>query len=299
MALERASTQAIGKPWGRTDLRPWGDVPKDGAAVGELWFERAAGDAPEPALRLKLLFTAEPLSIQVHPDDDWAHRVGLPHGKTEAWYILAAQSGAEIAIGLKRRLSQSQLRASIEAGSIADELGWRSVQAGDVGFVPAGTIHTIGAGLVVAEIQQRSDATFRLFDHGRRRALQVDEALAVADAGPAESQRPPRRLSNARSLLVASPYFVLERIDLRPISSWQLRAESETWVLILEGHAQVGPFGASVGDVIFIEAERTAITAGPDGMSGLLAYVGAEPNPGLLRELAGLSAGIPIPAMER
>ena len=140
---------------------------------------------PDPALLLKLLFANEALSIQVHPDDAFARSIGLAHGKTEAWYILSATSNAKVAVGLKWRPTTQQLRTSIEDGSIADMVCWHPVRSGDIVFVPAGTIHAIGPGLVIAEIQQRSDATFRLFDFGRQRELHVDNAVTVAHAGPA------------------------------------------------------------------------------------------------------------------
>src|SRR5271165_332401 len=100
----------------------------------------------------------------------------------------------------------------IEDGSIVDMVQWHAVQKDDAVFVPAGTIHSIGPGLVIAEIQQRSDATFRLFDHGSQRELHVDDAVAAAHAGPAEYETIQRPLTNERTPLVANPYFVLERI---------------------------------------------------------------------------------------
>ena len=120
MAIEHACMRVVRKPWGSTDLRPWSEIRHDGVAIGELWFQRPDMNAPDPALLLKLLFTKEPLSIQVHPDDDFAKSIGLGHGKTEAWYILSATPGAKIAVGLKRQLTTPQLRASIEDGSISD-----------------------------------------------------------------------------------------------------------------------------------------------------------------------------------
>ena len=188
-------------------------------------------NAADPALLLKLLFANKALSIQVHPDDAFARSIGLAHGKTEAWYILSATSNAKVAVGLKWRPTTQQLRTSIEDGSIADMVCWHSVRSGDVVFVPAGTIHAIGPGLVIAEVQQRSDATFRLFDFGRQRELHVDYAVTVAYVGPAVTQTASRRLTDARTLLIACPYFVLERIDLVPDSIWQLNASSETWLL--------------------------------------------------------------------
>src|SRR5208283_3144675 len=122
-----ACMQVVHKPWGSSDLRPWSELQAGGNPIGELWFQRTDLTAPPPALLLKLLFTNEALSIQVHPDDAFAQSIGMEHGKTEAWYILSATPGAKIAIGLKRRLTTAQLRASIGDGSISDLVQWRRV----------------------------------------------------------------------------------------------------------------------------------------------------------------------------
>jgi mannose-6-phosphate isomerase len=292
MAIEHACIEIVRKPWGSTDLRPWSEINHDGVAIGELWFQRRDMNAPDPALLLKLIFTKEPLSIQVHPDDAFAQSIGLANGKTEAWYILSTTPGAKVAVGLKQRLAAPQLRASIEDGTISDLVQWHRVRKDDVILVPAGTIHAIGPGLVVAEIQQRSNATFRLFDHGRQRDLHVDNAVAVANAGPAECQSVPRRLTDARTLLVANPHFVFERIELPPKSSWELRAEHETWFLVLEGHARVGLMNVFVGETIFLEADRTGVEAGSNGLKGLLAYVGPERSLSLSNDFDKRSAPI-------
>jgi mannose-6-phosphate isomerase len=276
MAIEHACVEVVNKAWGRTDLRPWSDVDASHGAVGELWYQRIGRDAPRSKLLLKLLFTNEPLSIQVHPSDAFARSIGLPNGKTEAWYILSATPEAQIAIGLKRHVTPQGLHGSIKDGSIADLVQWRPVSKSDVIFVPAGTIHSIGAGVVLAEIQQRSDATFRLFDYGRQRELHEDNAVAVSDAGPIQTQSSPRRLTVARTALIESQYFVLERIDLPANSRWALNADLETWILVLGGHARIGPTKASVGDTIFVEADHTSIDVGPDGMNGLIAYPGPD-----------------------
>jgi mannose-6-phosphate isomerase len=284
MAIEHASVEVARKPWGVADLHPWSGIDGSGDAVGELWFQRVDKNAPVPSLLLKLLFTSEPLSIQVHPDDTFARSIGLPNGKTEAWYILSATPDARVALGLKRRLTPGELRAAIKDGSIAALAQWCSVAKGDIIFVPAGTIHAIGAGIVLAEIQQRSDATFRLFDYGRQRELHEDNAVAVSDAGPVSAQAGPRRLSAARTALIANPYFVLERVDLPANSHWSLDAKRETWILVIEGHARIGSIGASVGDAVFAEADRADIEVGPAGMSGLIAYPGPDPTMALLQE---------------
>src|SRR5882757_9782270 len=284
MAIEHASVQVVRKPWGVADLHPWSSSDGSGDAIGELWFQRPDKNAPIPALLLKLLFTSEPLSIQVHPDDAFARSTGLPNGKTEAWYILSAAPDARIAIGLKRSLTPEQLRASIEDGSIADLVQWRPAAKGDTIFVPAGTIHAIGAGIVLAEIQQRSDTTFRLFDYRRHRELHQERAVAVSDAGPAQTQSAPRHLTAARTALISNPHFVLERIDLQANSNWALNADRETWILVIEGGARIGLIAASVGDAVFAEADRAGIEAGPDGMSCLIAYPGPDPTMPLLQE---------------
>ena len=108
MTIEHASMQVVHKPWGSSDLRPWSELQAGGSPIGELWFQRADPDAPLPALLLKLLFTNEPLSIQVHPDDAYAQSIGMAHGKTEAWYILSATPGAKVAVGLKGQLTTPQ-----------------------------------------------------------------------------------------------------------------------------------------------------------------------------------------------
>jgi mannose-6-phosphate isomerase len=283
MAIEHAAVQVVRKPWGVADLHPWSGIDGSGDAVGELWFQRVDEHAPIPALLLKLLFTSEPLSIQVHPDDAFARSIGLPNGKTEAWYILAALPDARIAVGLKRHLTPQELRASIKDGSIAGLAQWRSVVKGDIIFVPAGTIHAIGAGIVLAEIQQRSDATFRLYDYGRQRELHEDNAIAVSDAGPVHVQSSARRLNAERTALIENPHFILERIDVPANSNWTLKADRETWILVTEGQARIGVTNTTVGDVIFIEADRAGVEVGPDGMSGLIAYPGPDPVMSLLR----------------
>ena len=290
MAIEHAAVQIARKPWGVGDLHPWSSIDVARDPVGELWFQRTHKHAPIPALLLKLLFTSEPLSIQVHPDDEFARSIGLPNGKNEAWYILAAAPGARVALGLKRRLTPQALRAAIRDGSIAHLTQWRPVAKGDIIFVPAGTIHAIGAGIVLAEIQQRSDTTFRLFDYGRDRELHIDNGVAVANAFPLGPPRHPTRLTLERTVLVASQHFVLERIELPKGSSWALLADSETWVLALDGHAAIGLAALSTGQAIFVGGGRTSIEVGANGLSALVAYPASGPVGSLLHRLSGQSA---------
>lgn len=307
MAIEIARADAVTKPWGVKDLRPWSDAGGDGNAIGEILYERTCDGAAGPALLLKLLFTSQPLSIQVHPDDAFAHAMGLANGKTEAWYVLTAAPDAKVALGLSRRLTPQQLRKAISDDSIADLIVWHAVSANDVIFVPGRTIHTIGAGLIIAELQQRSDTTFRLFDPGRQRELHIEDAIQVADAGPADFEMRPNELTAERRLLVSSPHFVFERIDLPANSSWYLEAQRETWLLVLSGSAVAGSFQVAQGDALFAQLDRVEIDAGAGGMVGLVAYTGGGPVSHLLQRLTrpGPSDGgrprelpMPVPLIE-
>lgn len=301
MAIERAHARAVQKPWGSLDLRPWGAIRSDSIAVGELWYERPGDDQSRSELLLKLLVTKQQLSIQVHPDDAYARSIGLPHGKTEAWYILSADPGAKVAVGLKKRITPQQLRGAVHDGSIADLVQWRCVAQDDVIFVPAGTIHAIGPGLAIAEIQQRSNATFRMFDYGRGRELHITDAVAVANPGPAEAPQSPVRYTDARALLIVDPHFVFERIDLMPYSNWDFRAEKETWLLVLRGRAQLGSLDVSIADAVLMDGEQVRIDVGGQGLKCLVAYPGPRPVSDLLRvvKFAAADTTNPRPAGSR
>jgi mannose-6-phosphate isomerase len=285
MTVEWARATPIAKPWGRSDLSPWFESPRDGRPIGEIHFLRDSADAARPALLLKLLFAAEALSIQVHPDDDAARAIGLPNGKSEAWYVLEAAEDATIGLGLRDPVEAPALRRAVEDASIADLLAWRRVSAGEAIAVPAGTIHALGAGLVVAEVQQNSDTTFRLFDHGRGRALQVTEAISVAHPGPVARQTPPVRLSPGRIRLVATGHFILEKFDLPAGSAWLLQPERETWLLVIGGTLRVTEREAGIGEAVFLDNDAIGIEAGAGGLTALLAYPG-ETQPHLLTRLA-------------
>jgi mannose-6-phosphate isomerase len=183
MTATRLTTRRLEKLWGRRDLLPaFGDVASGEEPVGEIWFEHPAGEDQE--LLVKYLFTSERLSIQVHPGDEAARAAGHARGKDEAWVILEAEPGAAIALGLREAVSSEALRAAALDGSIEELVAWRRVQAGDVIRSPAGTIHAIGPGLKLIEVQQNVDLTYRLYDYGRPRELHLDQAIAVARPAP-------------------------------------------------------------------------------------------------------------------
>lgn len=155
-------------------------APFDGAGVGptgEIWFT-GAPDLPAPLL-VKYLFTSERLSVQVHPDDSQAQSAGQPGGKSECWYVLEAEPDARLGIGLRQRVDAATLRSAALDGSIEKLIDWKPVEAGSFYYIPAGTIHAIGGGVSVVEVQQNNDITYRLYDYGRPRELHLEEGLKV------------------------------------------------------------------------------------------------------------------------
>lgn len=205
-AATRLAARQVAKPWGRAVLPP----PFSHAGnerIGEIWFEAETG--PALPLMAKYLFTSEKLSIQVHPDDAEAKARGLPSGKEECWLVLDAEPGACLGIGTQRPLSAGELRGAAQSGEIEQLIDWKQVARGDFYYIPAGTVHAIGAGVSLVEIQQNADITYRLYDYGRPRELHLDEGVAVARAAP----YPPalhRRIDIERDqMLVDGPHFSL------------------------------------------------------------------------------------------
>jgi mannose-6-phosphate isomerase len=210
MCATSLSARPVEKIWGRRDV-PGGFGAAGGSAepIGEIWFEAERGR--EPDLLVKYLFTSQRLSIQVHPDDAAARAVGGARGKDEAWLVLDAEPGATIGLGLKRDASAEEVRAAALDGSIEQLIHWKPVAAGDFIYSPAGTVHAIGAGLSLIEVQQNSDTTYRLYDYGRPRELHLDAALQVARLEPWSAIYSPRHIGEGRELLATGAAFTVER----------------------------------------------------------------------------------------
>jgi mannose-6-phosphate isomerase len=181
MTAIRLSTKYVAKPWGR-DTLPALFPDSGGERIGELWFDGPGGQ--HPPLLVKYIFTSERLSIQVHPTDEQGRARGLPGGKTECWTILDAEPGATLGIGTHEPLDAEALRQAALDGSIERLMDWKPVKAGDFFFIPAGTVHAIGAGVTLIEVQQNVDVTYRLYDYGRPRELHLDDGVAVSRAAP-------------------------------------------------------------------------------------------------------------------
>lgn len=229
------------RPWGFCDLRPWFDIVAGGEPIGEVWLtgddcrvatgahtgktlaslfheapEALLGkDAPSPdsPLLIKVIFAREKLSVQVHPDDWMAKKYGEPRGKTECWYALAAEPGAQVAAGLKPGVTLQQVRAGISDGSLEKLLRQLPVAAGDMIFMDAGTVHAIWPGSILLETQQNSDLTYRMFDYGRARELHIEKSLEATRLVTRAGKVAPRKLGD-RTILIDEDYFCVERIPV-------------------------------------------------------------------------------------
>lgn len=220
-------------------------------------------------LLAKFIDANDRLSIQVHPDDAYAHTVEAHtgfHGKTEAWYIIAAEPGAGLVYGLRRATTPAEFRQAVAEGCLEELIHIVPVQAGDVIFVPAGTLHAINAGILLFEIQQTSDLTYRVYDYGRRdgqgrlRELHLDKALAVLDFRPAgPAQVPPLPLAPGHDLLVACPYFALERLCGGEYTLAPRPTSFEIHTLIA-GRAEIAGETLAPGESLLLPADREACT---------------------------------------
>lgn len=207
--LTRLQTLVVEKPWGRTDIpSAFGDFGD--RRIGEIWFANPDGDAAP--IMVKFLFTSERLSIQVHPDDDDAQAAGFPRGKEECWLVLSADEGAELGVGLNAETTREKLHDAALDGSIVGMIDWRRAAVNDFVYNRAGTIHAIGGGLTVVEVQQNVDCTYRLYDYGRPRELHLEEGLKISTPGPVHDQRDTVVDPNANRILVSGPHFCLAQL---------------------------------------------------------------------------------------
>jgi mannose-6-phosphate isomerase len=295
------------RPWGTYDLSPIYPNRKFEEKIGEAWlsgddckvangplagqtlaqlsekYERnlvgdAARDSRRFPLLLKFLFPHEKLSVQVHPDDPQARRVGQPWGKTECWYVAHAKPGAQIALGLKPGVTVAQLEQAIHEKRAEDFLNWLNVYTGDMIYVAGGTVHTLGPGSVIVETQQQSDTTYRLYDYGRQRELHLRDGMAAVKMKVASGKvvRPaPAQISgskNRRAPLIAAPYFVVDMFEMKDAQELSTRDESgksSAQILVaVEGCGVVEAAGAepvtvAKGDAVVVPATVGKFTVRP------------------------------------
>lgn len=245
------ATHRVEKPWGRHTLWPgFADPAADGDPVGEVWFQTPGNSTPD--LLIKYLFTSEKLSVQVHPDDAQAQAVGLPRGKDECWVVLDAEPDSTIAIGTVRPVERAELRAAALDGSIEHLVDWKPVKAGDFFYSASGTVHAIGAGITLIEVQQNSETTYRLYDYGRPRELHLDEGIAVSDPVPFVPHPMPGMVAPNRNILVEGPKFVLERWE-GGTRSFTLPEGITGWLIPVTGAGVVDGIAFKAGECLTLE----------------------------------------------
>jgi len=255
MAPFRIEPQFVDRVWGYRDLRPWYDREAGSQPIGEVWLTGdqclvatgehtgktlaglfaeawgallgAAAPSKDSPLLLKVIFAKEKLSVQVHPDDKMANKYGEPRGKTESWYALSAEPGAEVACGLKPGVTLEQVKAGIADGTLEASLNMLPVEAGDMIFVDAGTVHAIWPGSILLETQQNCDLTYRMYDYGRPRQLHVEKSIEATRLQTRAGKIAPVALGD-RKTLIDVEYFRVQQIKVAgSTSSTSLRAAGE------------------------------------------------------------------------
>ena len=274
------------RPWGVRDLRPiytrvvkepigeswltWGDSciangPLAGRKLGDIarQYKRdlvgtSAVFEDRFPLLVKFLFTTDKLSVQVHPDDAGAQRVGQPCGKTECWYVLDAQPGAQVALGLKHGTTLAEFEASIHENRAEALLNWIEVHRGDMLYVAAGTVHTIGGGMVMVEAQQSSDITYRLYDYGRPRELHIKDGIAAIKLD-SRAGKVVRREGDDPNLLVQSAFFQVEKRKLSGTLEATVSPKSPHVLVAIDGAGVVE--SAGMEPVTFAKGEAVVVPA--------------------------------------
>lgn len=218
----------------------------------------------------KFIDAKKDLSVQVHPDDEYARENENDNGKTEMWYIIDAEEGASLIYGFKHKVTKEILERAIERGELDKHLQKVEVHKGDLYFVPAGTVHGIGKGILLAEIQESSNVTYRVYDYdrvdknGKKRPLHFDKAVQVMDMGVVPDIKQKRRMVRyypgcSRELLCRCKYFETERIQVTKGFSFSVREESFQVLMCLDGYGQVEvdgdkPVRFTKGETVFLPA---------------------------------------------
>jgi mannose-6-phosphate isomerase len=266
--------------WGKRDLRPWYADTGTTELVGEAWLtgpqcvvetgplagrtlaSLATEMCGEFPLLVKLLFPAEKLSVQVHPDDAQARALGETRGKTECWYVLEAEPGAVVALGLKPGVDAAAVKAAVENGTMEELMEWVPVSVGDMLFVDAGTVHAIGPGVVLLETQQTSDVTYRLYDYGRPRELHLEKGLQVLKATTAAGKVTPKQMDGF-TRLIEQKYFVVDRFDFGEVTEASVSFDGQGCLVGLAGRTVVS---TSAGEAVLNPGQAVVVPKGADGV---------------------------------
>jgi len=290
--------EKIGESWLTGDACKVNNGPHSGKTLAELserygrdFVGSAASDGNRFPLLLKFLFPHDKLSVQVHPDDEAARRVGEPWGKTECWYVAHARPGSQVALGLKEGVTRAQFEAAIHEQRAEEFLNWINVYAGEMIYVAGGTVHTLGPGSVLVETQQQSDTTYRLYDYGRPRELHLERGLAAIKERVCSGKvlRPaPTAMNgsrNRRGPLIAAPYFIVDQFELREPQAFHTNDAGRTSVQILVAVEGCGiveangmqPVTLAKGDAVVVPAALGEFRVRPQwSVEFLKAYVPGE-----------------------
>lgn len=247
--------------------------------VGEEVFDRSGEEFP---ILIKFIDSRDWLSIQVHPDDALAAKRRIGHGKTEMWYILDAEPGAELITGFNRTIDKDLYLEHLNSGKLKDILNYEKASKGDVFYMPSGRIHALGPGILLAEIQQTSDITYRIYDwdrvdeRGRSRDLHTELALDAIDFNPVLNYRAGyRKTKNKTEMLVDSPYFAVNMLDLdRIVKKDYTLLDSFVVFVCTEGsvlvHSEENKETLNKGETLLIPAVLDRLVLEPSGQCRIL-----------------------------
>ena len=264
--------------WGKTSLKPWYDETGTTERVGEAWLTgpdcvvvggendgrtlrdisaqcvgtlSKAHDDNEFPLLVKMLFPDDKLSVQVHPDDDEAVALGLKRGKTECWYVLEALPGATVACGLRAGVTVQHMRDAIAEGTLESLMEFIPVTVGDMIFVDAGTVHAIGPGVVLLEVQQTCDITYRLYDYGRPRELHLEQGLSVVKTKTRAGHRIAKD-GDGYTRLIDEKYFIVDRFEIPAGMAFEMGMDGVGCVVGLQGTAAVNEVRFGLGEAVVV-----------------------------------------------
>jgi mannose-6-phosphate isomerase len=271
---------ASGPFTGKTLRQAWGEMPSEWRG------ERLAAVVDFPLL-VKFIFPTDKLSIQVHPNDAYAsthEKAAGGRGKTEMWHVVSAHSGAQVLVGLKPGVDREKFREALEQQTLENLFQAVPVQAGETLFVPAGTPHTIGSGMVICEVQEYSDLTYRVYDYGRveangkPRELHIEKALEVMEFGGRASGKvtalPLPAPGATRSLLVACNFFATERWECFERAEITVDSARFELVVILEGSGSLSWPDSAVryhrGECWLVPASEGRIDIQPEARTSLI-----------------------------
>jgi mannose-6-phosphate isomerase len=245
-------------------------------SAGAAARDDSAPRGPYFPILTKMLFAAKTLSVQVHPADEYALELEGGPGKTELWYVTTALPGASVALGLTEQMSATQLSQAARSGEIERFLNWIPVAAGDALLIPPGTLHTLGEGVTICEIQQNSDLTYRFFDFGRLdasgnpRELHVDQGAAVVRSDAPRDKLTLQAIPDPlfeRSLVASCPYFETEKLAWTSSVQYQTNGERFELLMFVEGSGRIGPDSYRPGDCYLIPASADSFGIQADSPS--------------------------------